>query len=357
MKDYIIDDIEKQNIEYNFFDSLKVRSNEYYNSLINWDDPKDPLRKIIEPSSEELIRWGSLDFSGELFFHKTEIVEHKYSDTAILLCSRECAGHCRFCFRKRIFQLSKDNYDKAIEEGLKYISEHYEINNVLLSGGDPLFLSTKKIEKILNELVKIDHIKIIRVGTKILAFRPQRITSDKTLQDLFLKIGKQKRLVIITHFDHPNEISTETEKAIRCLKNLNIVLFNQFPLLKGINDSSDVISKLVSRLFCLGVIPYYIFACRHTVGNKSFVLPLEKAYSIFLETQIKITSGLLKNLKFVLSDKSGKIEIVGLDENYIYFRNHNMVDSFQNGVIRCFKRNSNASWISDYLEFNDDKII
>jgi len=157
-----IDETEKEKLK-KVTEKFAFRINEYYLNLINWDDPNDPIRRIIIPSMDELIEWGELDASNEHKYTVAPGLEHKYKDTALMLVSRVCGGICRFCFRKRVFLAGNKEIMIDVEPGLEYIKKHKEITNVLLSGGDPLMLSTSKLESIISRLREIDHVQIIRL--------------------------------------------------------------------------------------------------------------------------------------------------------------------------------------------------
>jgi len=135
-------------------DQFVFRTNDYYQSLIDWDDPNDPIKRIIMPDVEELNEWGELDASNEEKYTKVHGLEHKYTSTALLLVNEVCAAYCRFCFRKRLFMNENDEVTKDISAGLEYIKNNKEINNVLLTGGDPMILSTSKLEPIIQQLAK-----------------------------------------------------------------------------------------------------------------------------------------------------------------------------------------------------------
>ncbi len=137
------------------------------------------------PSIGELQAWGRLDASDEEEYTKVSGLEHKYEFTALLLVNDVCGAYCRFCFRKRLFMDANDEVVRDVSAGIKYIKEHPEINNVLLTGGDPLVLSTQKLENIICQVRDIDHVKIIRIGTKIPAFNPFRIINDSGLVEMF----------------------------------------------------------------------------------------------------------------------------------------------------------------------------
>ena len=194
-----LSDAEKQDLS-EVSEKFVFRTNEYYQSLINWDDPEDPIKRIIMPDVQELDDWGQLDASNEEKYTKVRGLEHKYTSTALLLVNEVCAAYCRFCFRKRLFMNENDEVTKDISEGLQYIRDHKEINNVLLTGGDPLILSTSKLEPILAQLREIDHVKIIRIGTKVPAFNPFRITKDPSLLAAIEKYSTNDKKIYISIF-------------------------------------------------------------------------------------------------------------------------------------------------------------
>ena len=157
----------------------------YYLDLINWDDPDDPIRQLIIPREEELTEWGTLDASNEESVTVAHGVQHKYTDTVLLLCNEVCGAYCRYCFRKRLFMDDNDEVTNDVSEGLRYIAEHPEVTNVLLTGGDPLLMSTRRLVDIFEALRAIPHVKIIRLGSKMPAFDPYRVLNDAELQEAF----------------------------------------------------------------------------------------------------------------------------------------------------------------------------
>ncbi|MCK9277156.1 MAG: KamA family radical SAM protein, partial [Methanoculleus sp.] len=164
-------------------DLFAFRSNDYYLSLIDWEDTKDPIRRLIIPTLEELEPWGRLDPSSEHLYTRAPGLQHKYRETALLLVSDLCGGLCRYCFRKRLFIEDAREVNKELSGGLAYIRDHPEITNVLLTGGDPLVLDTGRLRDILARLREIEHVRIIRIGTKMPAYYPYRILNDPALLD------------------------------------------------------------------------------------------------------------------------------------------------------------------------------
>ncbi len=324
------------------------RGNEYYLSLINWEDPDDPIRRIVIPDPDELERWGSLDASDEVDYTIAPGLQHKYDQTALLLLSDQCGGFCRFCFRKRLFMDQRREVVRDISRDVDYIREHPEITNVLLTGGDPLFLSTRKLAGVIETIRDIDHVRIIRIGSKIPAYNPFRIINDPALLDLIrTHSSPERRIYVMTQFNHPREITAVARKGLDLLREAGAILANQTPLLRGINDDPAVLAELLRELSFIGVAPYYLFQCRPTLGNHHFTVPVEEAYLIIEEAK-KNCSGLAKRPNFVMSHRTGKIAIAGLDADYVYFRYHQAADYDSIGKFMVYRRNPEALWFDDY---------
>ena len=331
-------------------DKFVFRTNDYYQSLIDWDDPNDPIKRIIMPDVEELNEWGELDASNEEKYTKVHGLEHKYTSTALLLVNEVCAAYCRFCFRKRLFMNENDEVTKDISQGLEYIKNNKEINNVLLTGGDPLILSTSKLEPIIQQLREIDHVKIIRIGTKVPAFNPFRIINDPSLLEMFRKYSTaEKKIYIMAHFNHPRELTSQAIEGLNALMDSGVTLVNQTPMVKGVNDDPDVLAELFSKLSFIGVPPYYVFLCRPTLGNEAYSVPVEKGYEIFEKSRIRC-SGLAKRARLVMSHESGKIEVVGMTDDQIFFKYARAANSEDNARFLAFYRNPDANWFDDYEE-------
>ena len=226
--------------------------------------------------------WGRLDASYEQMYTPVPGVEHKYKDTALLLVNDVCGAYCRYCFRKRLFMDGNDEVVRDVSGGLDYIRAHSEISNVLLTGGDPLIMSTSKLEPIIRQLREIPHVQIIRIGSKMPAFNPFRIINDPSLLKMIETYSTaEKRIYVMAHFNHPRELTDEAEQGLHLLLRSGAIVVNQSPLIRGINDDSGTLANLFARLSFIGVPPYYIFQCRPTEGNKSYSVPIEEAYEIF----------------------------------------------------------------------------
>ncbi len=326
------------------------RSNEYYQSLIDWSDPADPIRRIVIPSMGELEEWGRLDASDEQAYTIVPGLEHKYEYTALLLLNDVCGAYCRFCFRKRLFMNENDEVVRDVTEGLKYISAHEELNNILLTGGDPLVMSTRKLEHIIRQLRKMEHINIIRIGSKIPAFNPFRILNDPSLLEMFEKYSTdKKKIYLMAHFNHPRELTDDAIRAMNLLQKAGVVTVNQTPLLRGINDDPAVLGELLNKLSYIGVPPYYVFVGRPTLGNKMYSIPLEESFEIFEKARMKC-SGLAKRARLVMSHSSGKIEIAGKTDGHVFFRYHRAANPQEKARFMVFESNPHAYWFDDYDE-------
>jgi len=324
------------------------RSNEYYLSLIDWKDRHDPLRRIVIPDPLELNYSGSKDPSCEKDYTKKPGLQHKYDQTGLLLLTDTCGGICRFCFRKRLFMSCERETVRDVSENIAYIREHEEITNVLLTGGDPLTLDTSRLESILRELREIPHVNIIRIGSKMLAYNPYRILNDPQLLRVLSQYSTpEKRIYLMAHFNHPRELTDVTIQAAEMLRKAGVVVVNQTPILNGINNEPETLTKLFRNLSFAGISPYYVFQCRPTTGNYLFQVPVEQSYEI-LQKSWHACSGLAKRARFVMSHATGKIEMVGKTAGHVYMRYHQSADPANIGKFMIFRSNPVARWFDDY---------
>jgi len=332
-------------------DRFEFLSNEYYLSLIDWNDPDDPIRKIIIPCMEEMEAWGHLDPSDESRYSVMQGLQHKYESIALLLAGDACGGYCRFCFRKRLFlEPEQREILTDLDAALDYIRGHREINNVLITGGDGLMIPTARLEKIVAGLRAIDHVRVIRVGTKLPAYNPFRILNDPALVRLVERYSlPDRRIYFMTHFNHSREITRHSEAACDLLLRAGAVLANQTPMLRGVNDTPEALGDLLNRLSFIGVPPYYVFICRPTVGNLPFAVPVETAHQVFQEAKTR-SSGLGKRARLAMSHTSGKIEVVASTPDQMIFRYHRAATPEQSGAVIICKKHPEAYWFDDYEE-------
>ncbi|RKY29470.1 MAG: KamA family radical SAM protein, partial [Candidatus Omnitrophota bacterium] len=203
---------------------------------------------------------------------------------------------------------------------------------------------------IIHQLRQIEHVRIIRIGTKIPAFNPYRILDDTALLQMIEKYStERKRIYIMTHFIHLKELTPAAVKSVALLKKAGAVLTNQMPLIRGVNDDPQLLAELLAELSFIGPVPYYIFQCRPAVGNKAYTIPIEQAYEIIEQAKAGV-SGLAKRVRYVMSHSTGKIEVIGKTKDIIYFKYHRAADDADSGRFVAFATNPNAYWLDDYNE-------
>ncbi len=330
-------------------DRFAFRANDYYTSLIDWNDPCDPIRKLIVPSEDEVAGDGSLDASNEAANTRLQGLQHKYPDTVLLLVTDQCAGFCRYCFRKRLFLPGSRETFRDCREGLAYIAAHPEITDVLLTGGDPLSLGTSRLREIVSQILTVPHVRTLRIGSKIPAFNPYRVTDDPDLASLVRDVVRSGRtLYVMTHFDHPRELTAQALAAVAALRAAGAACLNQCPVSAGINDDSDVLAELFQRCTDAGCPQYYIFQCRPTIGTTHFALPIVRVADIVEQARTRV-SGLSRRARLCLSHESGKIEIVGVDDRQIYARYHRAKHPADEGRFLVYRRDDAALWLDELV--------
>lgn len=323
-----------------------MRIPEYYLSLIGQDGEADPIRKMSVPSIDELSAEGSFDTSGEQDNTVMKGLQHKYNQTALILSTNQCAMYCRYCFRRRLVGLSEGEVAEDKGEIMNYIAEHEEIRNVLVSGGDSLLLSNREIAEYLEGLCAIDHLNYIRFGTKVPVVFPQRINEDEELLELFCKYARLKQIYVVTQYNHAEEISEESARAVKNLQAAGVVVKNQTVLLKGVNDQPEILDALLQKLTGLGIIPYYVFQCRPVTGiTNQFQVPINRGVDI-VEKAKSMQDGGGKSFRYILSDHEGKIEIVGKQEDgSVIFKFHQAKEPENQGKVFVRKLEDDVCWI------------
>ena len=283
----------------------------YYLNLIGEDWRNDPIRRLCIPDVMEASADGRTDTSGEA--HNTVVtgMQHKYRQTALVLTTNQCAMYCRHCFRKRMVGSNADEIARHLGEMVDYVRAHPEIDNVLLSGGDALINENARLEQYLEAFSEIGHLDFIRIGTCVPVVLPQRITEDGELLELLIRASDRKQIVIVTHFNHPRELTAQARDAVRALIAAGCCIRNQTVLLKGINDDAAALAALMNGLTAAGVMPYYVFQCRPAMGvMNQFQVPLLEGQRIVDEAKADM-SGPAKGFRYIMSHVTGKIEILG----------------------------------------------
>lgn len=259
-------------------ETLRMAITPYYLSLIDVDNPRDPVRRQAIPTELEL-HISHADLLDPL--HEDEDapvpgLTHRYPDRVLFLITDRCAMYCRHCTRRRFAgQTDSQLGPDRIQQGIDYIARTPQVRDVLLSGGDALLVSDRVLESIIQRLREIPHVEIIRIGTRVPVVAPQRITDD-----LVNMLKKYHPIWVNTHFNHSNEITPEATQACAKMADAGIPLGNQSVLLRGVNDNVDVMKNLVHNLVKIRVRPYYIYQCDLSMGLEHFRTPISKGIEI-----------------------------------------------------------------------------
>jgi len=248
--------------------TLRMAITPYYLTLIDGSDPYDPIRKQAVPTSKELHKATAdrVDPLEEDTDSPVKGLTHRYPDRVLLLITDQCSMYCRHCTRRRFAGQNDSSLPMSqIEKAITYIADHPEIRDVVLSGGDALAVSDKKLEDILTALRAIQTVEIIRIGTRAPVVMPQRIT-----EELVTMLKKYNPVWVNTHFNHPNEITEESSRACALIADAGLPLSNQSVLLAGVNDCPHVMRELLHKLLINRVRPYYIYQCDLSLGLEHF---------------------------------------------------------------------------------------
>ena len=301
----------------------------YYLSLIkDFSDKNNPILKQILPSIEEVDPLSQMESSLDPFLEDemspVSGLTHRYPDRVLFRATNFCSVYCRHCMRKRMFledekARTKEEYDKMFE----YIRNNKQIKEVLISGGDPLTLPNSKIEYILKNLYEIEHIDVIRIGSRELVVNPYRFLDENLLQ-LFDKYDK---IWLVTHFNHPDEITNETKKVVKNILSTGTPVLNQTVLLKGINDNEKIIEQLMRDLLKSKIKPYYLFYCDPVKGVVHFRTDIFKGVEILEYLRGRLSGLGIPTYAVDLKDGLGKIPLVPdyieeIEENHVIFRNY-----------------------------------
>ncbi len=239
-------------------------------------EPGDPIWRQYVPDLQELeVIDGVPDSLNEDGDSPVPNITHRYPNRVLFLVSPVCAAYCRFCTRRRKVGDPEKIPMSQLESAFRYLEEHVEVRDVILSGGDPLLLSDRRLDLILSRLRKIPHIEIIRIGSRIPCHLPERITPE-----LCAILKKYHPLYINTHFNHPAELTPAAVKALGMLADAGIPLGCQTVLLKGVNDSVEVMRELMQKLLAARVRPYYIYMCDEVAGAEHFKTTVETGLEI-----------------------------------------------------------------------------
>jgi len=265
-------------------DIFPVRINSYFLSQIKKEN--DPLWKQVVPTLDELddivdeeslLVSDPLNEEGDM--PVPELV-HRYPDRVLLMVNNQCPIICRFCTRKRKIGFPGVVTRETLRQGIDYIRKNSEVRDVILSGGDPLLVPDKELDRILSELRSIPHLEIIRIGARVPGTLPQRVTPE--LCDI---LKKYHPLYFNMHFNHPDEITPEVEEACNMLADTGIPLGSQTVLLKGVNDDTGVMKELMHKLLMIRIRPYYIYQADMAMGTDHFRTDVQKGLNLISDLQ------------------------------------------------------------------------
>jgi len=287
---------------------FSFRATPYYLSLVQADDAEDPIRRIAIPRLEELSKATQAFFDplGENKNSPASRIIHRYSDRVLFLVTDFCSVYCRYCTRKHFTGHeqalpSKEEYQKALD----YICRHPGICEVILSGGDPLTLSNSQLEKILCDLRSIAHVEIIRIGSRMPVVCPMRI--DKELVSI---LKKYKPVYLMTHFNHPRELTLEASQALELIADSGTPIMNQMVLLNGVNNHPAIVQALCRRLLYLRVKPYYLFQCDPSMGTDYLRTPIEEGEKIMKELWGHLSGLAMPTFSLDIPNGGGKSSLV-----------------------------------------------
>jgi len=276
------------------------------------------IRLQFYPLKEELKNLGkNIDPLKEEKKSPMKGLIHRYPNRVLVLLTLNCAAYCRFCFRRRIVSdiekgvLNNNDLNRIVT----YIKKHSEIKEVIISGGDPL-TQPEILEKFLRKIIHLKQIKVMRIGTRLMVSNPEQINSNILR---ILQLVKKQSLYLLLHFEHPDELTLKTKKAIKKLRSTGAILLSQSVFLKGINDKASVLEELFEELTALGIKPYYILHNDEPLGTKHFTVDFKKEIKIMTKLRQRL-SGLACPM-YVYDDPNGKCKVpIPLDFDYSFMK-------------------------------------
>ncbi len=294
--------------EQGFATNFSVRCTPYYLSLALGQTPQDPIRKIIVPTGHETLPGlqEMLDPLGEKKNNPAPRVIHRYPDRALLLVTDTCSVYCRYCTRKH-FTATDQAFIKSAQydQALSYFKSQKSIREVILTGGDPLTLGDDQLENVIRDISSIDHIELIRIGTRMPVVCPMRVTDD-----LVTRLKKYHPLFIMTHFNHPRELTLEASGALLKFVDNGFPVFNQMVLLNGVNNHAVIVQALSRRLLSLRTKPYYMFQCDPSFGSDHLRTSVRDSLAIQRELWGKLSGLAMPNLSLDIPGGGGKTSLV-----------------------------------------------
>ena len=297
----------------------------YYASLMDPKDPMCPIRMQAVPSvlEKRVLPYEMADPLNEEGDSPVRNIVHRYPDRVLFIVTHQCSMYCRHCTRRRTVGEEDRIITKAeVEEAVSYIERTPQVRDVLLSGGDPLTMDDAVLEDIIARLRRIEHVEIIRIGTRVPVVMPMRITPALTFM-----LKKYQPIWINTHFNHPRELTPEAQKACAAIVDAGIPLGNQSVLLRGINDNADTMKELLLKLVKARVRPYYLYQCDLSRGIGHFRTRVEKGIEIMQSLTGTISGYAVPRFVIDAPSGGGKVPInpeyvVSMDDREVVMRNY-----------------------------------
>lgn len=287
---------------------FKIQTTPYYATLVDATRADDPIRRILMPQRREAFsgRQSMLDPLAEREHSPVPRIIHRYSDRLLFLVTDLCSVYCRYCTRKH-FTGQDQAFVKSheYEQALDYIRSQKGLREVILSGGDPLTLSDALLLRVVEDLRAIDHVEIIRIGTRMPVVNPMRITPE-----LVNGLKKFHPIFFMVHFNHPRELTLEAAEALTLLVNNGFPVMNQLVLLNGVNNHEAIIQALSRRLLYLRVKPYYMFQCDPSEGTDHLRISVDEALRIQRKLWGHLSGLAMPNLSLDIPDGGGKVGLV-----------------------------------------------
>jgi len=287
---------------------FQIRVTPYYARLAHSQNSMDPIRRIFMPQGLEKQQKGQqmLDPLGEDRHRPVPRIIHRYPDRVLFLVTDFCSVYCRYCTRKHFTGqdqafLNSQEYEQA----LQYIGVNPAIREVILSGGDPLTLSDRRLEQVLGDLRRIDHVEVIRIGSRMPVVCPMRITSR-----LVEVLRKKAPLFFLSHFNHPRELTAEAAQALGLLVDNGIPVMNQMVLLNGVNNHPAIVQALSRRLLYLRVKPYYMFQCDPSEGTSHLQTSVDQSLEIQRELWGRLSGLALPHFSLDIPGGGGKVGLI-----------------------------------------------
>ena len=288
-------------------DQFSIRVTRYFASLMEKGNARDPLLLQVLPDARELqlVDGYSKDAVGDHQAMPVPGLIHKYHGRVLLTLTGACAIHCRYCFRRH-FPYSESGVDYHINgQVMQYLSENQQVSEVILSGGDPLMVSDQKLAKLIANLNLIPHIRTLRIHSRLLSVLPERING--TLIEVLQRFKGQ--LVFVTHINHPNELSVLNQAAFLLLSQQGYKIFNQSVLLRGVNNSSQILFELSHKLFESHIIPYYLHRLDKVQGAAHFDLSQQETCKIYTQLRSRLPGYLLPAMVEEIAGQSSKTPV------------------------------------------------